>query len=269
MRIMQTLSIFKPLGVDLFCLGKKFLVFNLVTRNLKIKYHRSILGLLWTLLNPLALTFIYYFVFKVILNVKIPHYLPFILSGVLPWAFFSQTLVEGMESIVNNFHIMTKVPVPIQVFPLVGTLTNLITLMLALPILFGVAFFNGVHLGPSAILVILYFLALFLMTYGLSSVFAILFVYFRDLKHILGIILQLWFYATPVLYQESMIPGKYQWILAWNPVAYFFVDLHTILTHGQWPPLHNTLIFCGWTLGVMTLTLFIQKSWGKNLMEQV
>src|SRR4051794_1756265 len=99
---MQLLAVFQPFGIDLFCLGKKFLVFNLVSRNLKIKYHRSVLGLFWTLINPLAITLIFYFVFKVVLNVQIPHYLAFILSGMLPWSFFNQTMMEGMEAIVAN-----------------------------------------------------------------------------------------------------------------------------------------------------------------------
>jgi ABC-type polysaccharide/polyol phosphate export permease len=136
----------KPLGVDLFCVGKKFLVFNLVSRNLKIKYRRSILGIFWTLLSPVAMGFVYYFVFKVILKVQIPHYLAFILSGVLPWSFFAQTVLEGMESIVSNWSIVTKVPIPIQVFSYVNAVTNLTTLFLALPVFIGAAYFTDVPL---------------------------------------------------------------------------------------------------------------------------
>src|SRR3954453_19323172 len=100
---MQAILNFRPLGIDFFCLGKKFLVYNMVSRNLKIKYRRSVLGVFWTLLSPIAMTVVYYFVFKVILQVRMPHYLVFILSGVLPWTFFSQSLSEGMESIAGSW----------------------------------------------------------------------------------------------------------------------------------------------------------------------
>src|SRR5689334_7103760 len=101
----------RPLGVDLFCLGKKFLVFNLVSRNLKLKYRRSVLGVFWTLLSPIAMGMVYYFIFKVILKVQMPYYLAFILSGVLPWTFFNQTILEGLESVVGSWSIVTKVPI--------------------------------------------------------------------------------------------------------------------------------------------------------------
>src|SRR6202035_5870261 len=126
-------------GIDIFCVSKKFLVFNLVGRNLKVKYRRSVLGVLWTLLSPLATVMIFYFVFKVILKVQIPHYMAFLVSGVLPWSFFSQTINEGMDSIVGNAGIAAKVPVPIQIFPLVGAITNFITLFLALPVILGIS----------------------------------------------------------------------------------------------------------------------------------
>src|SRR3954471_24738544 len=99
---------FRPLGVDFFCFGKKFLVFNLVSRNLKIKYRRSVLGVFWTLLSPLAMAVIYYFVFRVVLNVRIDHYAVFILSGVLPWSFFGVTTLEGLDSILGNGSLISK-----------------------------------------------------------------------------------------------------------------------------------------------------------------
>src|SRR5690349_10337533 len=120
-----------PLGVDLFCFSKKFLVFNLVSKNLKTKYHRSFLGIFWTLISPLSMGLVYFFAFKVVMKVQQPHYLALLLCGVLPWSFFSQTLGEGTESIVNSFGLLSKVPIPLPVFPFVGALTNLTTLMLS------------------------------------------------------------------------------------------------------------------------------------------
>lgn len=266
---MPLFSLLQPFGIDLFCFGRKFLVFNLVGRNLKVKYRRSFLGLFWTLLSPLAMTLIYYFVFKVILNIKVPHYLAFILSGVFPWAFFSQSVLEGMESIVGNWGLLSKVPIPLQIFPYVGTVTNLVTLCLALPVLLGMSIVSGVRLGASLILLVFYLTALFLMAYGFSLILAVGFVFFRDLRHFLGIVMQLWFYATPVLYNETMVPAKYRFALALNPLAPVFTGLQTILWKGLWPSASSLLGVLLWSIAVISLAAALQKFGSHELVENL
>lgn len=266
---MQMLMRLQPLGVDLFCFGKKFLVFNMVSRNLKIKYRRSVLGLFWTLLTPMAMAAIYYFVFKVILNIQVPNYLIFILSGVLPWTFFGQTVMEGMDALVGNLGLISKVPVPLQVFPYVGSITNLVTLGFSMPILLGAALFSNVSLGPSLIMLIFLFGALFMLAYTISLALAIAFVYFRDLKHLMGIVMQLWFYATPVIYEESMIPPKYKWILFLNPVGSIFTGIHQILGRGQWPSRNELIATAAWTIFATFATAFLHKNCGSELVERI
>jgi ABC-type polysaccharide/polyol phosphate export permease len=266
---MHALSILKPFGVDLFCTGKKFLVFNLISKNLKTKYHRSVLGLLWTLLSPLATTLVFYFVFKVVLNVQIPHYLPFILSGMLPWTFFSQTILEGMESLVMSLGLLSKVPIPLQVFPFVGALTNLVTLSLATPVLIGAALLSGVPLSSSLILLPVYYLILFFIAYGISTSLAILFVILRDLRHIMGIALQILFYATPIVYQDSMIPEKYRWVIYTNPVAFAFIDLHAIVGRGEWPVPEHLLVLLTWCLMSLLSATALHKLLGAELVERI
>src|SRR4051812_32784739 len=215
---MQAILNFRPLGIDFFCFGKKFLVFNLVSRNLKIKYRRSVLGVFWTLLSPLAMAVIYYFVFRVVLNVKIEHYAVFILSGVLPWSFFGVTTLEGLDSILGNGSLISKVPVPTQVFPFVVSVTNLVTLALSFPVLLGAALISGVHIGWPVLMLPVYVAALFLLAYSQALLFAIVHVFFRDIKYIAGILMQFWFYATPVVYDSTMIPSKFRWVLFANPL---------------------------------------------------
>jgi ABC-type polysaccharide/polyol phosphate export permease len=213
------------LGFDAFCLNKKFLVYNLVNRNLKIKYRRSFLGFFWTILSPLAISFIYYFVFKVVLKVERPHYLPFILCGVLPWSFFSQSLSEATESIVGNHGLISKIPVPIQVFPYVVSITNFSTLLFSLPIIILLAWLSGITPSLITLMIIPYFLSLLIISYALGTILAIIYVYLRDLKHAIGLILQIWFYATPIIYDKTMIPEKYKFILYLNPVGASFVGI--------------------------------------------
>ncbi|MBU6374543.1 MAG: ABC transporter permease [Bdellovibrionales bacterium] len=264
-----TNSLLYPAGIDLFCTGKKFLVYNMVSRNLKIKYRRSVLGIFWTLLNPLALATIYYFVFKVVMNVQLPNYLPFILSGVLPWAFFSQSVSESTESFVANAGLLTKVPVPIQVFPYVGVLTNFVTLVLATPIILVAAWLHQTPITAAYFLFPFYGLALFAMAYSASIVLAISFVYFRDLKHLVGLILQIWFYASPIVYREQMIPEKYRWILFFNPLGQIFEGIHSVLLDGQAPSVWSLATVCFWVFVFLAVALFFQKRLCRELVESL
>ncbi|RYZ75673.1 MAG: ABC transporter permease [Proteobacteria bacterium] len=262
-------ALIKPFGIDLFCVGKKFLVYNMVGRNLKIKYRRSVLGILWTLLSPLSLVGIYYFVFKTILKVESPNYLAYLVSGILPWAFFSQTILEGMESISGNSGLVSKIPVPLQVFPLVGMLTNLVTLIFALPIMITVSVSSGILLGPSLLLLPVYICGVALISYTFALSLGLMFVYFQDLKHITGLAIQLWFYATPVLYHSTMIPAKYGWILYANPVATAFIAIHQILTEGTWPPISLLFATFIWTVISLIGAITVYRLTAQDVAENV
>ncbi len=257
------------LGYDFFCLGKKYLVFNLVGRNLKIKYRRSVLGFFWTILTPMAMTAVYYFVFSSVLKVKTPYHHVFLLAGVMHWSFVSQSILEGMESIVGSAGLVTKVPVPLQVFPMVGSVTNFITLLLSMPVLFGVAMLSGVPFSSSVILLPFYWSFLFLMVYGLSIVLAYSFVLFRDLRHIMSIGMTIWLYATPVVYDETMIPPKYGWILYVNPFGLLFSHLHSILIRGEWPHLGQVGFVLTWGLAIVAGALIVQRVASKEIVEQI
>ncbi len=233
---------------DYFCLGKKFLVYNMVGRNIKSKYDRSFVGLGWTLLSPMMLAFIYYLVFKKVMHVQIDNYLAFILSGVLPWAFFSQCVMEGMDSIVGNAGLVSKIPLPLQVLTFVNAVTNLITLSASIPILIAVSLFQGVPFGWHTLMVVYFYLVLFLVAYGLALVLSIGLVFFRDLRHVMALIMQMWFFATPVVYSFEMVPEKYRAVIHLNPVADAVSGLHTIFTDGRMPGINAILLSGGWAV---------------------
>ncbi len=236
------------LGFDAFCLNKKFLVLNLVDRNLKIKYRRSFLGFFWTILSPIAMSLIYYFVFKVILKVERPHYLAFILCGVMPWGFFIQSITESTESIVSNGGLLIKIPMPIHVFPYVTSITNFSTLALSIPVIFGAAYISGNAFTLNSLWLFYFFIELMLFTYALGAILSLLYVYFRDLKHAIGLIMQLWFYSTPVLYDANMLPEKYRWLLFLNPVGCIFEGIHEGFINGQAPHFSYIAVSFGWTM---------------------
>jgi ABC-type polysaccharide/polyol phosphate export permease len=228
-----------------------------------------VLGVYWTVLTPFAMGMIYYFVFKMVMKVQIPHYVAFIMSGVLPWTFFAQTLLEGMEAIVSNWALVTKVPIPLQTFPFTGALTNLVTLGLATPVLLVAALISGVTLGPSLVLLPLYFILLFLLAYGFATVLSVTFVFFRDLRHLMGIVMQIWFYASPVVYAESMIPERFRWVLWVNPVAPILTGIREILVAGSWPGAEGLLASVAWASAVTLACAYLQMRLAHGVVEQL
>ncbi|MGZ3689096.1 MAG: ABC transporter permease [Bdellovibrionota bacterium] len=242
---------------EFFCLGRKFLVYNLVNRNLKVKYRRSLLGILWTLLAPLAMAAVYYLVFGLIIKVKVEHYLVHILTGVLLWQFFAQTLIEGLETLTSNWALISRVPVPIQIFPYVGSVTNLINLLLGFPVILAAGFLDHMSWCGSLILIPYLMLCLFLITYGFSLALSIAYVFLRDMKHFISIVLQLWFYGTPVFYDEKMIPPAYHFILYLNPVSPIIVSFHDILVRGVWPDSSFVLASGAWAITIAVASVSV------------
>jgi ABC-2 type transport system permease protein len=230
-----------------FCLHRKFLVYNLVLRNLKVRYRKSIFGFLWTLIVPASMTFVYFFVFKYIAKIGDENYPILLLSGIIPWTFFSTNLATGADSLVNNFPILSKVPISGTAFPLAETCSAFINLVLSLPVLIIAAVSFGVHPGWSwiAIPVILGFL--FLQAYSFSVLLAISNVYLRDVRHLVSIGVQIWMYMTPILYAVNMIPEQYRAWFYLNPLFAIFDSIHKSFLLLEWPSIVDWAYMIGWT----------------------
>jgi len=254
--------------VDFFCLHRKFLVFNLVQRNLKLKYRQSLLGILWTVLVPAASALVYYTVFLYVMKVSIPNYLLYVISGILPWAFFSTSLSIGMESIVNNQSLLNKIPIPSHVFPFTEVITNFINLILGLPVVIAIFFIYGAPGGWSFLVIPFFLVLLFFQTYGLVLILSVLFVYFRDLRHMMNVIIQMWLYLTPILYKIEMLPDtarKWIWL---NPVAYIFDGINSAAVFGI-VNFERIIVSTIWTITILIWGIIVSKSCRKNLVEGI
>lgn len=241
---------------DYFCVRKKFLVYNFTSRNLKIKYKGSFFGYLWSLMVPLAQGAIYYLVFKMILKVQVPNYVPYILSGILFWIFFSNTLSFGLDGLIGNRQLLTKIPIPLQVFPLVETISNGISLLLAAPVLIGVILFTHAAFGWSFLFFFYFVMIVAMIAFGLSTALGLATVFFADIKHIFTLVVQLWMYATPIFYQENMIPEKWQWLLYLNPVGLAFTGMHKSVVYGEIPEARQIFVPLAWAAFAILLGWF-------------
>jgi ABC-type polysaccharide/polyol phosphate export permease len=141
--------------------------------------------------------------------------------------------------------------------------------MISIPVLLGAALVSGVSIGPAFLLLPIYALLLFLSAYSLAYILAVSFVFFRDLRHIMSIVMQIWFYGTPVVYNSKMIPEQFRFILFLNPVGLLFSGLNRVVTESEAPtPLHFT-VTVAWTLFLVLASSYLHKTSSKNLVEQI
>ena len=211
------------------------LIWALAMKELKIRYKRSVLGFLWALLNPMLQTLVLTVVFSTIMLSKTEHYAIFILSVILPWTFFSQSLAYAAESIVGNGELIKKVKVAKLVFPVAAVVSNMINLLLSfIPLIIIVAALRHPVTYKWIYLPVALFL-LTLFTMGATFFFAAINVYYRDVSHILQIVLQVLFYVTPIIYSLDFFPAKYQVYFKLNPLQYFLNGFRLSVYYGLFP----------------------------------
>jgi ABC-type polysaccharide/polyol phosphate export permease len=211
------------------------LVHSLILRELKARYRGSVLGFLWTFLNPLLLLGVYALVFNVYFRIQMEHYAGFMFTGLLPWIWFSSSLIEGTNAITSGGSLITKVLFPGQLLPLVKVGSNLMNFLLSLPILFVFLGFMGIFPGWNLCWLPLILLIHFAFIAGLVLGLATLNVFLRDIQHILANLLTLWFFLTPILYPLSQVPGPFKKFVLLNPAALFTLGYQDIFFYRRSP----------------------------------
>ncbi len=211
------------------------LIWALSLKELKLRYKRSILGFMWALLNPALMMVVLTLVFSTIMRFAIPHYAIFLLSVLLPWTFFAQSLGYATDSIVGNADLIKKVAVPKLVFPVAAIVSNIINLLLSLIPLAILVPLMGHPFYWTWIYLPIPMLALVLFTLGMTFFLAAANVYYRDVTHVVQIVLSAWFYFTPIIYSLDFIPAKYQWLFKLNPIIYVINGFRLAVYYGLFP----------------------------------
>ncbi len=219
------------------------LIQSLVARELKARYRGSVLGFFWSFINPLLLLLVYSFVFSVILVNRgtVQPYAIFLFCGILPWTWFSSSILESSNVLIGGGNLIKKVLFPAEVLPIVTVLANLVHFLLGLPILFLFMAVRGVWPDPAGLVWFpVALLVQLVLTLGLSLIVSSLTVHFRDIKDILGNLMTFWFFATPIIYDmtlfDSMPTGKL--LINLNPFTHLAVTYQEILFYpgpvGHW-----------------------------------
>jgi homopolymeric O-antigen transport system permease protein len=229
------------------------LVWYLVLRELKVRYRRSTIGFLWTMLQPLAMMLVLQVVFSAIFRFDLKNYPIYVLAGILFWNFFSQSVVSSMNSLRNNAGLLRKLPLPKAVFPLATVLSGVLNLLLALIPLFGLLLVTGHPLRPSLLFLPVAILLAALFTLGAGLLLSPLAAFFSDVVELVTVILTLLMYLTPVFYPMKIVPVRYLWAVRYNPLRSVLEVFRDPIYYGKIPPLSHL----GVTLAITLIALAV------------
>ena len=226
--------------------GYRDLLRNLVARDLKVRYKNSVLGIVWSLLNPVGMMLVFTVVFTILIpNNSIERFPIFVLCGLLPWNWFSGSVVGSIYSVVGSSALVKKVYFPREVLPISTVLSNLVHFLIALLVLFAMMIATGTPLTVWALMLPLLIAIQLIFTLGLAFFLSAINVYYRDTAQIMDVLMLAWFFLTPVVYSTDLIPQskvifgidvpvqRLAYIL--NPMASLIGSYRVILYNGA-PP---------------------------------
>ncbi|MEM1785192.1 MAG: ABC transporter permease [Candidatus Bathyarchaeia archaeon] len=215
------------------------LIVELVRRELKLRYRGTWLGFLWTLLNPLVFTVVYTLVFSHFLRIGIPKFPAFLLTGLLPWNWFSESIMTGTSCLVDHAAFLKNAVFPAQVLPVVSVGAGMMNYVFALPVLIVLLVMYGVPLGWSMLALPLVMAVQFLLILSVVYFTSTFNVFLRDLRYIIQHGLLVGFFLTPVMYDLSFVPTRFQWLLKINPMTILIDSYRRLLFYGTWPHWRN------------------------------
>jgi lipopolysaccharide transport system permease protein len=235
---------------------------ELVVRDIKLRYKRSVLGIAWSLLNPLLQFVVFYAVFQWIIPVDVPDFAVFLLTGILAWNWFQSSLVSGCAAITDNASLIRQPRFPTAILPVVAVSTNLVNFLLALPVLLVAIVATGHSFTPALVSLPLVVLVQFLLTLCIVYLLAALQVTYRDTQYIVGVLLLLGFYVSPVFYSVATVPAAWRGWYLLNPLAHVLDAYRKVLMQGSFPDAMPLLAIAFLSIVVLAATygFFVRSS---------
>ncbi|HVS01941.1 MAG TPA: ABC transporter permease [Thermoanaerobaculia bacterium] len=221
------------------------LLWTLVSRELTVRYKRSTIGFLWTMLQPMLSMIVLHVVFSAIFRFDIQNYPVYALAGILFWNFFSQSIIASMNSLRGNASLLSKLPVPHAVFPLATVVSGLINLSLAMIPLLVILVVTDHPLRPALLFLPVSILIAGLFTLGAGLLLAPMAVFFYDVVEIVGVLMTMMMYLTPVFYPMSIVPEHLRWLVRFNPVRSILEVFRDPIYYGKVPPLSHLAVASG------------------------
>lgn len=230
----------------------------MVKRELAVRYVGTIGGPLWVILQPLATVFVFWFVFSVGLKTQGPagtSFIAYFLPAYLAWLLFAEAMSSSVNSIVGNSHLVKKTLFPTEILPVVHLAVSSLTHVVLLIVVCFVLIVQGVGLHLTLFQVIYYYSALVFLVLGISWALSALQAFHRDIGQIMGVVLNLWFWITPIIWATEVLPADYLWVVKYNPIYYIVEGYRRSLLYGipLWQDLGAALRF--WVIVIPILIL--------------
>ncbi len=221
----------------------KELLRNLVTRDIKVRYKRSVLGFLWVMLNPLLMMIILSMVFSELFRVSTKNYTAYLLSGIILWNFFSQSTSSALASLLSNSNLIKKIYIPKVVFPISVVMSAVVNFLFSLVPLFLILIVTRTPLAGKIYLLPFVIVLVAVFSLGISLIVSTLTVFFHDTIFIYEVFLMAWMYMTPIFFPESIVPQKFSFIFHINPF-YYFVSAFRGVLYLDVPLFFEKLLYC-------------------------
>lgn len=240
-----------------------------VNKDITGKYKHSFLGIIWSFLNPLLQIAVYALVFQIILKSDIENYAVYLCCGLIPWQYFSNVVIRGANTILDNGNIVKKVYFPREILPLSVVTSEGINFLISSIIIIGFVIFGGIGLSWNLLWYPVILLIQYVVLLGISMIVSSISVYFRDLLHLLGIFVQLLFYATPIVYSINNVPANLQWLVKINPMSYIIDAYRSIFYNKTMPSEKGLLIALVMGLVLCVIGFFTFKKLEKRFAEEL
>jgi len=217
------------------------LLSELTMREIKQRYKQSVLGYAWVILNPFFQMLVMAFVFSFIMripNLGVPYPI-FLYAGLLPWTLFANSLGSASNALVGNAGLITKIYFPREIFVISTIIAKIVDFLLALSIFVAFMFYYHLSVNWNILWVIPIFAIQQLFTYGISLFLAAANLFYRDIQYLLGLVILIWMYLTPVIYPTELFPDKYRWIFQLNPMAVIINAYRQVVLGGGMPNIQS------------------------------
>ena len=240
-----------------------------VKKEIRGKYKGSFLGILWSFINPLLQVAVYAIVFPYIMRVKTDNYLQYLIVGIIPWTFFTTVLNQGMITVRMNAGIIKKVYFPREILPISVALSGLVNFFISCIIIVLFCVLGGVGISWHIILLPVFAVIQFFLTLGVVMALSAINIYVKDTEYLINFIVNMLFYATPILYPVTLFPQKIRWVLYANPLTELITAYRDIFMYHQLPALLPTLYLVCITIAVFFIGLLIFRKLEKGFAEEV
>ena len=245
------------------------LIITSLKKDIGGKYKHSFLGVLWSFINPLLQIAVYAIIFPLIMKNNIPNYTVFMVCGLIPWNYFATVINRASFTFIENGNIIKKVYFPREILPLSLVTSETINFLISTIIIICFTLAYGMGLTKYVLLYPLVLLVQYILLLGISLIVSSVTVYFRDLQHFIGVLLQLFFYATPIVYSLETIPENFRWILKINPMTYIIEGFRDIFYYHQIPDVKmlGIVLVIGILLCIVGYLIFnkLQKKFAEEL----